>query len=74
MTPSLVALFDCKTNNVRGKSGPILMLVQYIGEHMDITININDGIKESIREYHNCNTTKTLIFGGFVKVRESLYF
>ena len=40
---------------------------------MGINENINIGVKEPIHGYQNCNTTKILIFGGYVKVRESLY-
>ena len=36
-------------------------------------ININNGIKEPTHGYQNCNTSQILIFGGYVKVRESLY-
>ena len=36
-------------------------------------ININIGIKESTHGYQNYNTIQTLIFGGYVKVRGSLY-
>ena len=35
-------------------------------------ININSGIKKPICGYENCNTSQILIFGGYVKVRESL--
>ena len=50
-----------------------LMLVCYIGECMVSLININSGIKEPTHGYQICNTTQILIFGGYVKVRESLY-
>ena len=36
-------------------------------------ISIYNNIKESTRGYQNCNPSQTLIFGGYVKVRESLY-
>ena len=49
------------------------MLDQYIGECMVSIININDGIKEPTWEYQICNTSQKLIFGGYVKVRESFY-
>ena len=49
------------------------MLDRYIGECMISIIRINNGIKEPIRGYQNCNTNQILIFGGYVKVRESLY-
>ena len=35
-------------------------------------ININNGIKEPTHGYHNCDTNHILIFGGYVKERESL--
>jgi len=34
---------------------------------------INNCIKEPTRGYQNCNTSQLLIFGGYVKARESLY-
>ena len=40
---------------------------------METIININNVIKEPTRGYENCNTSQILIFGGYVKVRESLY-
>ena len=49
------------------------MLDQYIGECMVSIININNGVKEPTHGYQNCNTNQILIFGGYVKVRESLY-
>ena len=49
------------------------MLDEYIGECMELRININDGIKEPTWGYQNCNTIQILIFGGHVKVRESYY-
>jgi len=36
-------------------------------------INFNDGIKELIYGYQNCNATHILMFGGYVKGRESLH-
>ena len=36
-------------------------------------ININNGIKEPTSGYQNYITTQILIFGGHVKVRESLF-
>ena len=36
-------------------------------------ININNGIEEPTCGYQTCNTSQILIFGGYVKVRESLY-
>jgi hypothetical protein len=36
-------------------------------------ININHGIQEHTHGYQNSNTSLVLIFGGYVKVRESLY-
>ena len=35
--------------------------------------DINNVIKEPTEEYQNWNTTKMLVYGGYVKVRESLY-
>ena len=49
------------------------MLDQYIGECTVVIININNGKKEPTCGYQNCNTSQILIFGGYVKVRESLY-
>ena len=40
---------------------------------MVLVININNGTKESTCGYRNCNTNQILIFGGYVKVRESFY-
>ena len=37
------------------------------------TININNGIKEPTRGYRICNTIQILIFGGYLKVTDSLY-
>ena len=34
---------------------------------------INNGIKQPTCRYQNCNTSQILIFGGYVKVRESSY-
>jgi hypothetical protein len=31
------------------------------------------GIKEPYHRYKNCNTSQILIFGGYLKVKESLY-
>ena len=36
-------------------------------------INFNHGIKEPTHGYQNSNTSQILIFGEYVKVRESLY-
>jgi hypothetical protein len=36
-------------------------------------ININNDIKGLTSGYQNCNVTQILIFGAFVKVRDSLY-
>ena len=33
---------------------------------------INKGIKEPTLRYQTCNTNQVFIFGGYVKVRESL--
>ena len=35
--------------------------------------NISNGIKEHACNYQNCNSSQLLIFGRYVKVRESLY-
>ena len=35
--------------------------------------NINNGIKELTRGYQFCDTSQILIFGGYVKGRESLH-
>ena len=37
------------------------------------TINNNNAIKEPTHGYRNCNTSQILVFGGYLKVRESLY-
>jgi hypothetical protein len=55
----------------RRKSIP--MLDQYISECMVIIININNCINEPTHGYQNCNTSQILIFGGYLKVKESLY-
>jgi hypothetical protein len=52
----------------------VSMLDRYIGECMISIIKINNGIKEPIYGYQNCNTTQILIFGGYVKVRESVIY
>ena len=49
------------------------MLDRYIGESMVLIINMNNGIKEPIRGYQNCNLNQILMFGEYVKMRESLY-
>lgn len=49
------------------------MLDWYIGECRVLLIDINNGIKEAIRGYHNWNSSQTWMFGGCVKVSESLY-
>ena len=41
--------------------------------YMVSIMSIKNGIKESTCGYQNCNTSQLLIFGGYVKVRESLY-
>ena len=48
------------------------MLVWYISECVVSIMNINNGIKELTCGYQNCNTSQVLIFGGYVKGRESL--
>ena len=40
---------------------------------MGSIINISIGIKEPTQRHHNFNTNQNLMFGGYVKVRESLY-
>ena len=45
----------------------------YIDECMVSIMNIDNGFKEPTRGYQNYNTSQILIFGGYVKVRESLY-
>jgi hypothetical protein len=49
------------------------MLDQYIGECMESIININNDAKEPTCGYQNCYLSRIVIFGGYVKVRESLY-
>ena len=39
---------------------------------MVVIINISNGKKEPTHGYQNCNTSQILIFGGYLKVRESL--
>ena len=36
-------------------------------------VNISNGIEELVHGYQNSNTNQILIFGGYVKVRVSLY-
>jgi hypothetical protein len=36
-------------------------------------INTNNGITDSTLGYQNCSASQILIFGAYVKVRESLY-
>ena len=48
-------------------------LFRYIDECTVSIININNGIKEPTCWYQNCNTNQISIFGGYIKVRESLY-
>ena len=50
-----------------------LMLDRYIGECMVSRVNINNGVKEPTGRCRNFNTNPTMKFGGYVKVRESLY-
>jgi hypothetical protein len=47
-------------------------LVWSTGKNMASRININNGIKDPIHGYQNRNTSQVLIFGGSVKMRESL--
>ena len=49
------------------------MLDQYIGECMVSIIKINNGIVEPTYGHQNCYTSQILIFGGYLKVRESLH-
>ena len=49
------------------------MLDRYIGECMVSIININYDVKEPTCGYQNCYITRIVIFGGYCKVRESLY-
>ena len=44
----------------------------YTCECMVSIININSGIREPTRGYQNYNTSQLLIFGVYVKARESL--
>ena len=53
--------------NVQTNVGPVYTSNAFISK-----INVNNGTKESTHGYQNCNTTEILIFGGYVKVRESL--
>ena len=53
--------------------GVLTNVGRYIGESMVSVFNINNGIKEPTRGYQDCNTSEIFIFGGHVKVRESLY-
>ena len=48
-------------------------LDQYIGECMVSLIKINNDIEEPTRGYQIYNTRHILIFGGYIKVRESMY-
>ena len=45
----------------------------YIGECMVSITDINNGIKEPTRGYQNCIASQILIYGGYLKFRESLY-
>ena len=49
------------------------MLDWYIGDEGVSLIHINNGIKESTHKYQNCNTIQLMIFGVYIKMRESLY-
>ena len=49
------------------------MLVWHVGECMVSIININLSFKEHIHRYQDCNTSQILMFGWYVKARESLY-
>ena len=49
------------------------VLVCDIGKCTVSIINIFNGIKEPTRGHQNCNPSQILDFGGYVKVRESLY-
>ena len=40
---------------------------------MKSIISIHDGIKGSTCGYQNYNTSEMLVFGGYMKVRKSLY-
>ena len=49
------------------------MLHQYIGECVVTIINTDNGIKEPTSGYQNCLNIQMLIFGGYLKIRDSLY-
>ena len=47
-----------------------VVLVWYISECTVAITNINNGIKEPMCGYQNCDTSRTLILDGFVIARE----
>jgi hypothetical protein len=49
------------------------MLDRYIGECMVSIIINNKGVKEPTPGCQKYNTSQILIFGGYLKVRKSLY-
>ena len=49
------------------------MLDCYVGECMGMNNQHKNGIKEPTYGYQSCNNSQTLVFGGYVKVRGSLY-
>ena len=49
------------------------MLVLYVSECVVSIMNINNDIEELTGGHQNCNTGQILIFGWYVKGKESLY-
>ena len=50
----------------------VLVLVWYVCECMVLITNIKDDVRKPTCDHENCNPSQILIFGGHVKVRESL--
>ena len=46
----------------------------YKDEYMESIIDINNGSKEPTLGYQNYNTSQILIFGGYLKLRESVLY
>ena len=50
----------------------VLVLVWYVCEWMVLITDIENGIRKPTCGHQNCNPSQILIFGGHVKVGESL--
>ena len=74
---SEVWCFGCQANRSGVSSWGDMKVVEVLREFlvtcMVSIINIKSDVKESTRMYQNCNSSQRLIFGGYLKVRKSLF-